>query len=293
MKLALDPTMYANLSLKEMVDKTAELGYDYIELSPREDFCPFYKYPKVDKSQIKQLKQYCKDAGVKISSLLPLYYWAGPDEDRRQAAVRNWKRAIEVAVELEVDLMNSEFNGSKFDAVVCEEKFIKSMDELIPVFEKEGMNLNLQAHPYDFIETNTGAVDMIRALDKDWINLVYSTAHTFFYDDGAGDIDPMFDYAGDRLKHVLFADTFNHKAANGLRYIVNPPGVEATVHQHLNIGEGEVDFETIFRRLRESNFDGIATNAVFAWIDKREESSRMTLQQMRDGLGIKETLNIK
>ncbi|MFP3380413.1 sugar phosphate isomerase/epimerase, partial [Bacillus sp. SIMBA_069] len=34
MKLALDPTMYANLSLKEMVDKTAELGYEYIELSP-------------------------------------------------------------------------------------------------------------------------------------------------------------------------------------------------------------------------------------------------------------------
>jgi myo-inositol catabolism protein IolH len=286
MKLALDPTMYKNLSLKEMVDKTAELGYEYIELSPREDFCPFYKYPKVDKAQIKNLKRWLKDAGVQISSLLPLYHWAGPDEERRQAAVRNWKRAIEIAVELDVDLMNSEFSGSKYEAEVCEEKFIKSMDELIPVFEKEGVKLNLQAHPYDFIETNKEAVDMIRALDRPWIKLVYSTAHTFYYDDGVGDIASMFDYAGDLLQHVLFADTFNHKAADGLRYIVNPPGAEVTVHQHLNIGEGEVDFDTIFRKLREMEFDGIATNAVFAWIDKADESCKFMLQKMKEGLGI-------
>ncbi|GMA60802.1 sugar phosphate isomerase/epimerase [Alicyclobacillus fastidiosus] len=286
MKIALDPTMYASLSLRDMVEKTAQLGYEYIELSPREDFCPFYKYPKVDKSQISDLKKCLRDAGVKISSLLPLYYWAGPDEDRRQAAVRNWKRAIEIAVELDVDLMNSEFNGSKYNAVICEEKFIKSMDELMPVFEREGIKLNLQAHPYDFIETNQGAVDMIRALDKPWMNLVYSTAHTFYYDDGIGDIATMFDYAGNRLTHVLFADTFNHKAANGLRYIVNPPGAEATIHQHLNIGEGEVDFVTIFSKLKEMKFDGIATNSVFAWVDKADESCTLMLKKMTEGLGV-------
>ncbi|MHA7766864.1 sugar phosphate isomerase/epimerase family protein [Bacillus atrophaeus] len=288
MKLALDPSMYRDdLTLEEMVYKTAELGYEYIELSPREDFCPFYKYPKVDSAKIKQLKRLLRDTGVKLSSLLPLYHWAGPEEDRRQAAVRNWKRAIEIAVELEVDLMNSEFSGSKYDPYVCEEKFIKSMDELLPVFEKEGIKLNLQAHPYDFIETHKGAMDMIRALDRDWINLVYSTAHTFFYDDGKGDIETMFDEAGDRLTHVLFADTFNHKAAHGLRYIVNPPDAKVTVHQHLDMGQGEVDFDTIFRKLREMKFDGIATNAVFAWVDQRaDESSRFMLRKMKEELGL-------
>ncbi|ATH93823.1 protein iolH [Bacillus glycinifermentans] len=287
MKLALDPSMYRDdLTLEEMVYKTAELGYEYIELSPREDFCPFYKYPKVDSAKIKQLKRLLRDTGVKLSSLLPLYHWAGPDEERRQAAVRNWKRAIEIAVELEVDLMNSEFSGSKYEPYVCEEKFIKSMDELIPVFEKEGIKLNLQAHPYDFIETHKGAMDMIRALDRDWINLVYSTAHTFFYDDGKGDIETMFDEAGDRLTHVLFADTLNHKAAHGLRYIVNPPDAKVTVHQHLNIGEGEVDFDTIFRKLREMNFDGIATNAVFAWVDKADESCKFMLEKLKQELGL-------
>ena len=69
-------------------------------------------------------------------------------------------------------------------------------------------------------------------------------------------------WMGLKLTHVLFADTYNHKAAHGLRYIVNPPDAKVTVHQHLDIGQGEVDFETIFRKLREMKFDGIATNAV-------------------------------
>ncbi|MEC0236658.1 sugar phosphate isomerase/epimerase [Paenibacillus kribbensis] len=287
MKLAYDPTHFRDsLSMEEMIFKVADLGYEYIELSPREDFCPFYKYPKVDKTKIKQVKKWMSEAGVKFSSLLPLYHWAGPDEERRQAAVRNWKRAIEVAVELDIDLMNSEFSGSKYEPFICEEKFVKSMDELIPVFEKEGIRLNLQAHPYDFIETNTGAIDMIRALDRSWIKLVYSVAHTFFYDDGVGDIAKMLDEAGDLLDHVLFADTFNHKAAYGLRYIVNPPDAKVTVHQHLNIGEGDIDFDTLFRKLREMKFDGIATNAVFAYSDKPEESSAIMLKKMKEGLGL-------
>ncbi|WP_179030741.1 sugar phosphate isomerase/epimerase family protein [Paenibacillus kribbensis] len=287
MKLAYDPTHFRDsLSMEEMIFKVADLGYEYIELSPREDFCPFYKYPKVDKTKIKQVKKWMSEAGVKFSSLLPLYHWAGPDEERRQAAVRNWKRAIEVAVELDIDLMNSEFSGSKYEPFICEEKFVKSMDELIPVFEKEGVRLNLQAHPYDFIETNTGAIDMIRALDRSWIKLVYSVAHTFFYDDGVGDIAKMLDEAGDLLDHVLFADTFNHKAAYGLRYIVNPPDAKVTVHQHLNIGEGDIDFDTLFRKLREMKFDGISTNAVFAYSDKPEESSAIMLKKMKEGLGL-------
>ncbi|WP_025722180.1 sugar phosphate isomerase/epimerase family protein [Paenibacillus polymyxa] len=287
MKLAYDPTHFRDsLSMEEMIFKVADMGYEYIELSPREDFCPFYKYPKVDKTKIKQVKKWMSEAGLKFSSLLPLYHWAGPDEERRQAAVRNWKRAIEVAVELDIDLMNSEFSGSKYEPFICEEKFVKSMDELIPVFEKEGIRLNLQAHPYDFIETNTGAIDMIRALDRSWIKLVYSVAHTFFYDDGVGDIAKMLDEAGDLLDHVLFADTFNHKAAYGLRYIVNPPDAKVTVHQHLNIGEGDIDFDTLFRKLREMKFDGIATNAVFAYSDKSEESSAIMLKKMKEGLGL-------
>ena len=40
MKIALDPYMHRHLGLNDLCRKAAELGYEYIELSPRDDFLP-------------------------------------------------------------------------------------------------------------------------------------------------------------------------------------------------------------------------------------------------------------
>ncbi|MGH3372463.1 MAG: sugar phosphate isomerase/epimerase family protein, partial [Nocardioidaceae bacterium] len=111
MKVALDPYMLRRVPLTELPGIVAELGYEHIELSPREDLLPFFVHPRADRSTIAQFKRALTGAGVSISSVLPLYRWSGPDEDERQAAVRYWKRAIEITVELGVQVMVSEFNG--------------------------------------------------------------------------------------------------------------------------------------------------------------------------------------
>ena len=256
MRIALDPYMYRHLPIPQMVDK----------------------------ARIREFKKALSDTGVKLSSLLPLYHWAGPDEEMRQAAMRNWMRAIQVAVEMDCELMNTEFAGQADNALVCEQQFMKSMDELLPIFEREGIKLDIQAHPYDFCERNNEGVDLIRGLDVDFVNYLYAAPHTFFYDDGKGDIAPMLRYAGDKLTHVIIADTYNHRASSNLRYIVNPPGVTATVHQHLDIGQGEVNWEVFFTTLREMKFDGVATVAVFAWEDRADESSRFMLERVKHEL---------
>ncbi|WP_080875732.1 sugar phosphate isomerase/epimerase family protein [Oceanobacillus timonensis] len=285
MRLAYDPSHYRdNTNLRDTIENVARLGYEYVELSPREDFIWFNQYPKVDKQMIKDLKRYCSDAGVQISSVLPVQQWSSPIEEVREAAVRNWKRCIEITSELGVDLMNTEFAGDKTRPIDSEAAFVKSMDELMPLFEKEGIRLNIQSHPHDFIELNTEAVRMIRALDKDWIKLVYSVPHAFFYDDGIGDVEQHLEEAGDLVDHVLIADTLNHKAAFGLRYIINPPGANVTIHQHLNPGEGEINFDALYKKLREMKFDGIVTNAVFAYPDRPEWSNELTLKSIKEGL---------
>ena len=76
------------------------------------------------------------------------------------------------------------------------------------------------------------------------------------------------------------ADSFDHRASSGLRYIVNPPGSTARVHQHLDIGQGEVDWETFFGTLGELGFDGIMTVCVFAWEDRARESSRFMREEL-------------
>lgn len=280
MKIALDPYMLRGLPMTEMVRTVADIGYSCIELSPREEFMPFFLHPRADDEKVAELRTVLRETGVELASILPLYKWSSTDETERQAAVRYWKRMIEVAVELDVRTMNSEFNGRPEHAAESEAAFWRSLDELLPIFEREGIALNLEAHPDDFCELNDPAVDLVRAINKPWVNYLYCAPHTFHLSDGAGNIGEMMRYAGNKLQHLHIADSFNHKGSSGLRYILNPPGTPARIHQHLDIGQGEVDWDEFFTTLRDLSFDGIATVCVFAWEERAVESSKYMFERV-------------
>ncbi|RNG30472.1 sugar phosphate isomerase/epimerase family protein [Streptomyces botrytidirepellens] len=270
MKIALDPHMLRKGPLLELPALVAELGFEYIELSPRDDFIPFFKHPRVDDGTVRQFRKALDAAGVKISSVLPLFRWSGPDEDERQAAVRYWKRAIQITADLGVDSMISEFNGRPEDPSRSEGQFWRSIEELLPVFERESIRLTLEPHPDDFIEEGYEAINMIRGINHPLVSYLYCAPHTFHH---GNDAPGLIKHAGDLLTNVHLADTFDHTASSGLRYIINPPGSTARIHQHLDIGQGEVDFDALFGALRDNNFDGTLTSCVFAWEDRARESS--------------------
>jgi len=71
------------------------------------------------------------------------------------------------------------------------------------------------------------------------------------------------------------ADALDHTALSGC--IVNPPGSQVTVHQHLDMGQGEVDFWVCFAALERNRFDGILTSCVSAWEERADGSSRLML----------------
>jgi myo-inositol catabolism protein IolH len=272
MRVALDPYMLRHVPLADLPAVVRDLGYDAIEMSPRDDFIPFFRHPRIGSSGIRAFRAALAAAGVEVVSVLPLFRWSGPDEAERQAAVRYWKRAIAVAVELGCARMNSEFNGRPEAAGASEAQFWRSVEELLPIFEREGVDLALEAHPDDFVEEGDAAVDLIRGIDSPRVSYLYCAPHTFHL---GGDIRAMLRHAGDLLTQIHLADTLDHRASSGLRYIVNPPGSPVRVHQHLEIGQGEVDFEALFAGLREIGFDGILTTCVFAWEERAHDSARV------------------
>jgi myo-inositol catabolism protein IolH len=142
---------------------------------------------------------------------------------------------------------------------------------VLPLLEREGVVLSLEPHPGDFVESSDVAVDMIRSLGSEHLRYLYCAPHTFHLGD---DVGAMVRYAAPVLDHVHLADTLDHRMSSGLRYIVNPLGAPVRVHQHLNIGEGEVDFDVLFAALAEIDFEGILTSCVFAWEEAAIESAR-------------------
>lgn len=277
MKIALDPYMFRSTPLTELPGLVADLGYEYLELSPREDFTPFFLHPRANDATVASFKAALRGAGVQVSSVLPLYRWSGPDEDERLAAVRYWKRAIELTAELGVTVMNSEFNGRPEKSSISEAQFWKSLDELLPVLEREGIELHLEPHPDDFVENGHTAVDMIRGINSPLVSFLYCAPHTFHQ---GGDMTAIMEHAGPLLTHVHVADSFDHRASSGLRYIMNPPGTPARIHQHLDIGQGDVNWDEFFGTLGAMRFDGIMTACVFAWEDRAAELSRFMLDQI-------------
>lgn len=152
MKIAFDVDVIRDLGITKMVHQVADWGYKYIEQSPHPQINPFYKHPKASREIITEYKNALRETGLEISSYIVVYRWSGPDEARRQAAVRNWKRMIEIAVETGVQVINTELSGNPNEPEICEEMFYRSMEELLPVIEREGIRIEIQSHPWDFCE---------------------------------------------------------------------------------------------------------------------------------------------
>lgn len=284
--ICLDPQMYhSRLSVADELRHAAELGFEYLELSPRADWFFWHRYPKADSAAIAEVNQVQQETGVRINSLVPVFNWSSPDEQERTNQVRNWRRLLQIADALGCRLINSELSGDPNRPRECEAAFYRSMEELAPDFERYGIALNLEAHPYDFLERNDEAIDLVRGLDLPWVNYLYCAPHTFHLSDGGYDVGRMLRYAGDKLRHVHVADVLNHTGvADGNRYIVNPPGVDARVHQHNEIGNGEVPWEEFFATLRDLRFDGVATVCVFGWNERADDIHRSMLQRLHKEL---------
>lgn len=286
-RIALDPTPYHHdHALLDFPDIAARLGYEYLHLTPHADFGPFFRHPKADDALVAALKKRAADAGVTIPALLPVQRISAPDEGQRVAAVRNMRRIIELAVALDAPVLNTEFSGRPEHQEDSEDAFYRSMEELLPILEREGVRLNIDPHPDDFVEDGLEAWRVIRGLNSSAVGFVYVASHTFHYGDRASTLLPEI---GDRLGAVYTADTFDHRRSHGLRYISNPPGNAARVHQHLQIGAGDVDWVELFDTLRSTGYlarpDALIVSNVFAEDERADEVSRFQLQKLRELIG--------
>jgi myo-inositol catabolism protein IolH len=279
MKIALDPTPFHHgHTLLEFPRLVADLGYEWMHLTPHRDFAPFFSHPRPDDDYVAQLKKAVADAGIGIPALLPVQRISWPDEPLRLAAVKNFTRVMQLAVELGVDVINTEFSGRPERAEESEAGFYRSMEALLPTAEREGISLRFDPHPDDFVEDGLEAIRILRGLNSPSVGFVYVGSHTFHYGDNAAGIMAA---AGAKLGTAYVADTFDHTRSHGLRYISNPPGNAARVHQHLRLGDGDVDWDAYFAGLAANGFldrdDSILVSNVFAEDEDADAVSRFQL----------------
>ena len=283
MKIAQDPTpFHHDHRLLDFPRVVADLGYEHIQLTPHRDFIPFFRHPKADDALVRAFKKSCDDAGVGIASVLPVQRWSGPDESAREAAVRNWKRIIHITVDLGVTVIGTEFSGRPERSEDSEAAYFQTMEELLPIIEREGIDLLIDPHPDDFVEDGLEAIRVIRGLNSRNVGMVYVACHSYHMGHPMREI---MREAGDLIRLVHVADTMDHHRSHGLRYISNPPGNTARVHQHLKIGDGDLNWDDFFGGLAEIGFydrpGTVMCNSVFAEDETASEMARFQLATMQ------------
>lgn len=283
MKYTFDPVPFHHThSLLEFPQLAADFGFEWIQMTPHPDFIPFFRHPKADDGLVREFGKACKNAGVGIASILPVQRWSAPDENLREASVRNWKRILRIAVDLGVHQLNTEFSGRPERFEESEAAFYRSMEELVPLIEREGLNIAIDPHPDDFVEHGIEAWRVIRGVNSPNLSFAYVAPHMFHME---APMNEILDQVGEHLRVVHVADTLDHRRSGGLRYITNPPESPARVHQHLKIGDGDVAWDFFYSELNRNGFldrdESVMVTCVFAENENHEDVTRYQLEQMR------------
>jgi len=273
MRVAVDPHMLRAQPVEKVFETISRVGYPWMELSPRADILPLFTGRRAGRDMAARVRRTAADSSVGIASVWVVYRWSSPDRDEREAAVRYWLQAIDLAVELGCDRLNTELSGDPLRREASEAALWRSLDVIVPRLEAEGLTLSVEPHPGDLTEDGQQTLDLLRGVRSRSLRYLHCAPHTFHL--GASPLE-VVRAAGDDLGHVHLADTFRPD-----RIVVNPPDAAVSVHQHLDIGQGEVDFEALFRALADIGFDGVLTTSVFFWDERAEDSFRHNLAAVR------------
>jgi myo-inositol catabolism protein IolH len=266
MKLALDPAMLNGSPIEEEVRAAGRAGYRFLELGNRDDIIAAYGPVRAEQATLAAMVAVAAEVGVEFVSVAVIQDWSDPDEDVRRQAVAWWRDGIEAAARLGCTRLNTELSGDPLRPDACRRAFLRSIEELLPDLERAGMEVAAEPHPGDFIETTAEALELVAEVGDPRFRYLHCLPHTFYL---GGTAAEQLALAHDAFDHVHVADTFRPD-----RTILNPPTPERRIHQHFDIGAGELEWRPIAQGLEAAGFDGILTVQVYFWEERAESSFR-------------------
>ncbi len=267
MNVALDPAMAAPGPVDDALHAAAAAGYRHVELSNRPDLVPAFGAPGLTRPELRRIAGVAADLGLGIASVAVIQAWSSPDEVTRQQAVGWWRDGIAAAAELGTIRINTELSGDLEQREASREAFLRSFDSLRADLADAGITVAVEPHPNDFVETTAEALAVVRDAASAQLRYLHCLPHVFHL---GGSTTEQIRLAGPELDHVHYADTFRPE-----RVILNPASPRVRVHQHLDPGQGEIDFGEAALALAAVGFDGLLTVQVFAWPDDAARSFAM------------------
>lgn len=161
-----------------------------------------------------------------------------PGEDERELRVDFLKRAIDIAADLGSEAM-SFWSGILREPISHQaalERLALGCEAVIDYAAVRNVKLAFEPEPGMFIDTFASYAKLLRLVDAPHFGLTVDIGHVHCVEDGA---------IADHLRH--WSDRL---------YNVHIEDMKRGVHEHLRIGEGEIDFPPVMHALQEIGYTG-------------------------------------
>ena len=164
MKLAVDPCLLKNVSVTEMFTSVAQAGYEAVELTARRiPGAPPRQPPGArNRSDLRRAspRHVSRSRHCLSSSPGPARIAGSARPQCRASGQRSTRRRSSAVPGSTRSSPEHRIGRVNAGAHFCDPLMRSS------AAERQGVSLTIEPHPYDFIETNTEAVDLIREIDS-------------------------------------------------------------------------------------------------------------------------------
>ncbi|MDH6180635.1 sugar phosphate isomerase/epimerase [Microbacteriaceae bacterium SG_E_30_P1] len=264
---------FTDHTLNDMLDVVAGYGYEAIALTlGHPHFDPFADEWE---RRARELRSALHERGMRVvvetgaRYLLDPYVKHHPTLVDREASRRLTflARAIEIAGVLDADCV-SLWSGVTPDDVTSDEAWsmlVERMADVVALASVRGVQLGFEPEPGMRVETVADALALREELgNPDRLGITVDLGHCVAVEPG-GVVDALRS-AGDLLVNVQVDDMM--------------PGV----HEHLELGTGQLDLALAFRTLSEIGYDGVAAIELPRHSHAAPRLARESMERMREAL---------
>jgi sugar phosphate isomerase/epimerase len=270
MIFAYSTNAFVKHSLLESVSAIAGLGFGGVEIMADR---PHLYPPDYSENQMLELRAALGRAGLKVTNLnsFTLFAagdayrpsWIEPKAERREVRIQHTLDCLRAAAALKCHSISVPPGGplNGVDGKTATAIFLRGLERVMPLAEELGISILIEPEPGLMIENTLQFKTMIRDVRSGAIGINFDIGHLFCAnEDPVAAFESLFEWVG----HVHLEDIAPSRA-----------------HRHLIPGEGELDFEAIFRQMVRLGYSGDISLELYPYVDMPVEAGRRSLEYLR------------
>lgn len=272
MKFAFSSNAFTNFSLKDAIKEISQVGYSGLEI-----MCdvPHAYPPNLSVEKIEEVRNTLAKYKLQISNLNAFtlfalgdtYHpsWIETSDKKREARIKHTIDCINLAHQLGARNISVEPGGPQLPTEnLSTEKalqlFEQGIRKVLPHAEKKQVKILIEPEPGLLLENSKQFLKFMNNFDSNYLRLNFDIGHFYCVNE---DPSTLILELSDYIEHFHMAD------------------IKDRVHYHLIPGLGAIDFQAVFKSIKEISYDGYITVELYPYKENPLEAAKTSFEYLK------------